>query len=135
MLDIKDNYREKYVKKNTTEAQKEEAIKCRACNTAPETQKHVLEECQAIHTSPENIVSQEEIFEDSPDELKVAANKVRTIMEKLKTTPEKLPQQNPIIPPQNPSPTNTTHPQPTRTTRTAHPQMEPPCEQGQCTDR
>ena len=72
MLDIKNNYRGKYGNNL-----------CRACGLNEEDQKHVLEQCTSIHTTDEEKVTEEQIFEEDPQELRKTAGKIRKIMNKL----------------------------------------------------
>ena len=72
MLDIKNNFRNKYPD-----------ITCRACKKEAETQEHVLETCQTIHQNEETKTSKDEIFNEDPDALQVTAEKIRKNLEKL----------------------------------------------------
>ena len=72
MLDIKNNFRNKYP--NT---------QCRACNDSIETQEHVLEECPAIHTEENSKVTKEEIAQEDSESLKDVCRKIEAAMAKL----------------------------------------------------
>ena len=88
MLDIKNNFRNKYPD-----------VKCRACNNENETQEHVLETCQSLHQDPSNKVSKKDIFEEDPSALQVTANKIRTSLEKLAQIAVQPRDSNPLCPP------------------------------------
>ena len=72
MLDIKNNYRNKY-----------KDLTCRACKKEPETQEHVMEKCSTIHKDPTTTVPNEDLFEENTQTLRITAKKVRTIIETL----------------------------------------------------
>ena len=73
MIDIKNNFRNKYPD-----------ITCRACGKDEETQEHVLETCQTLHKNPSNLVTKIDIFEETTSALQVTAQKIRNTLEKLK---------------------------------------------------
>jgi hypothetical protein len=70
MLNIKDNYRQKYTND----------LKCRACGQERETQTHVLNECKTIHKGTRTKVHSEDIFTEDTNELKETANKIKNIV-------------------------------------------------------
>ena len=72
MLDVKNNYRNKY-----------NDLTCRACKNEPETQEHVLEKCSAIHKDPSTTAPRSEIFKENTLTLKTIAKKIRKITETL----------------------------------------------------
>ena len=71
MIDVKNNYRNKYT--NT---------QCRKCNQTTETQKLILEECQEVHTRDETKVTRN-TFKNNPEKLKTTAQKIRHILKTL----------------------------------------------------
>jgi len=68
MIDIKDNYRNKY-----------DTQTCRLCNEHPETQIHVLTECQNNPTK----INYQDIFNTSPTLLKTTAKNITQTLNKL----------------------------------------------------
>ncbi len=77
MLEIKQNYKQKY-KDNMT---------CRACKTEEETQTHILEECTTIHVNTRTKVTKTDIFTENIGKLRGTAKKISNIMEKLVQLP------------------------------------------------
>ena len=70
MLDIKNNFRNKYTN-----------LECRACGKAIETQSHVLEMCEVIHKNDvKNKITHEELFQSNPQKLKEIAKRIKDIM-------------------------------------------------------
>ena len=76
MIDVKTNFRNKY--KDT---------KCRMCNTEEETQKHILEECRNIDRSETGKITEEEIFTEEIEKIKITARKINRIREQLSAAP------------------------------------------------
>ena len=72
MLDVKDNFRNKY----------RDDI-CRKCRVEKETQKHVLDECPGIHETDMSRVAKEDIFSDDVHKLKETAEKIHKIMQTI----------------------------------------------------
>ena len=74
MLDVKNNYKNKY-RDNL----------CRKCGNSEETQEHILQECIEIHTTNELITEPDEIYGTSITLARNAAHKIQKIMDKLQT--------------------------------------------------
>ena len=72
MLDIKNNFRNKY-KDNI----------CRGCKVCIETQEHILSECTGIHQDENSKVTKEEIALEDSEKLKDVYNKIEAAMQKL----------------------------------------------------
>ncbi len=72
MLDVKNNFRGKYLNN-----------KCRGCGKEDETQRHVLEECEEIRKKSGVAVTNEEIFEEEAELLKEVSKKIMKIMERI----------------------------------------------------
>ena len=72
MLDIKNNFRNKYA--NST---------CRACKVTNETQEHVLNECQILHPNETTKVSNQELAMEDPEVLINVSKKIEKLMTKL----------------------------------------------------
>ena len=65
MLDIKNNFRNKYTN-----------MVCRACCKDVETQTHIFEICPGIHKEEENNkVTQQDLFQNDPEKAREAASK------------------------------------------------------------
>ena len=74
MLDIKNNFRNKY-----------KDLKCRTCQNEDETQDHVMEKCPNLHINNEDTkVTNIDIFSQDLETLKATSNKIRKIMDILK---------------------------------------------------
>jgi len=73
MLDMKENYKNKYTDQ-----------KCRKCQNAPESQKHILEECEVIHQTDLTKAREYEIHSNSLTLNKKAAKNILIILDKLK---------------------------------------------------
>ena len=73
MLKVKDNYKNGH-----------KTHECRACKIAPETQQHVLQTCQILHNTG-NLpkVSEEKIFEENTEALKITAKQIEEILTKF----------------------------------------------------
>ena len=69
MLDIKNNFRGKYGN-----------MICRVCGQENEDQKHVMEECNGIHKSGDSKVSEQELFDENIEKLRITARKIHEIM-------------------------------------------------------
>ena len=72
MLDIKNNFRNKY-----------HSLECRGCKATIETQQHIMNECGSIHITDSSKVTNTDIFTEDPKQLRNTAWKIFTIMEKL----------------------------------------------------
>ena len=72
MIDIKNNFRNKY-----------NDLTCRACGEETEAQEHVLENCPSIHTTEDSKVRHQDLFNESPEELRNTARKIREVLEKI----------------------------------------------------
>ncbi len=72
MLDIKNNFRNKYAD-----------LICRACGLKDETQEHVMNECQEIHKNNSGTVSLEDIFQQDPKKLAKTLEKIIRIVTQL----------------------------------------------------
>ena len=72
MLDIKNNFRNKY-----------RTLKCRKCEEETETQEHIMNECTGIHKDNTTKVKTEDLFNDDLINIKNQAAKIQEIMKKL----------------------------------------------------
>ena len=77
MLNVKDNYRNRY--KNSLE--------CRACGQANETQPHILRECQILHAKGESEILTTDIFTENPTSLKATVKKLERLLADLAADP------------------------------------------------
>ena len=77
MLNVKDNYRNRY--KNSLE--------CRACGQANETQPHILRECQILHAKGESEILTTDIFTENPTSLKATVKKLERLIADLAADP------------------------------------------------
>ena len=75
MLDVKNNYRNKY-----------RDILCRGCGKQDETQQHVLEECETIHQNNQTRVTIHNIFTENIENLKETAKKNNIILTQINNT-------------------------------------------------
>ena len=72
MIDVKNNYRNKY-----------RDLVCRGCGKYDETQQHILEECETIHQNKTTQVTTSNIFTEDTEKLKETAKKIKTIITQL----------------------------------------------------
>ena len=72
MLDIKNNYKNKY--KDTM---------CRGCKNEIETQEHILNECPNFHKNEKTKILQEDLYSENKKELVETAKMLRQLMTQL----------------------------------------------------
>jgi len=75
MLDIKNNFRNKYPD-----------LVCRGCGKHDETQQHILEKCETIHVNEETRITNNDIFTEDTDKLKKTAKIINKIITKIDNT-------------------------------------------------
>ena len=74
MLDIKNNYKNKYATQ-----------RCRKCNQEDETQDHVLSACEAIHTTEDTKVYAKDLFDNNREILQSMCSSLNQGLRDLET--------------------------------------------------